>query len=318
MHWAMLLEGDGLVGLDIGERTVSVVRLSSQPKGCWAVRNAGVMELVPGAAEGDVAHAIHALWRQQGLSCTQVCSCLRSPSLLVRHFKYPPMTDEEIQSAVRLAAEDALQLPVDQFQMDWHLFARPVLPAPRPREDPMEGFFVAVPRKETQRHLDLLAAAGLHTDILDVGCVAIANLYLSLHGDTHGGEAVCLVHLQDHCVDLAILNGHNFLYPRSIYSPAQAWAQALDRLVENMRNELKYFEFKLSQHPVQKVVLLGPANGNSSLGEHLQEALALPVEAWDPRQDPCFQVSRAARAAWADDTHGSLSVISLGLAMRTG
>lgn len=318
MHWPMLLEGDDLVGLDVGERTVSAVRLRSQPKGHWMVQNAGVMELAPGATEKDVAHALHALWRQQGISCTKVCSCLRSPSLLVRYFKYPPMTDEEIQSAIRLAAEDALQLPPDQFQMDWQLFARPVQSVPPPRGAPQEGFHVAVARKESQRHLDLLEAAGLHAGILDVGCVAIANLYLTLHDDAQSGGAVCLIHPQDHCVDLALLNGNNFLYPRSIYSPTQAWVQNLDRLVDNVRNELKYFEFKLSQPQVQRVVLMGPAFFDGPQREQLQEALALPVEQWDPRQDPRFHVSRAARAAWTDDTHGPLSVTSLGLAMRTG
>ncbi len=318
IQWPFLMDGDDVVGLDIGERSVSAVRLRVQPKGSWEVRNAGVLELAPGAADQDVAHVIHTLWRQNGMVCNNVCTCLRSPALLVRHFSYPPLTDEELPSVLRLAVEEELQMPADQFYLDWHLFGRTGLPASRSQEGPTEGFLVAVPKKDAQRHLDLLAATGLHAVILDVGCTAMANLYLTLRGVRHAGEAVCLVKLQEHGVDLALLNGNYFLYPRSIYSPTQPWVQVLDRLVENIRNELKYFEFKLLQHPVQKVVLMGPAALDRHVVEHLQETLALPVEPWDPRQDPCFHVTRAARAAWQETAHGSLSVMSLCLALRTG
>jgi len=318
IQWPMMMNGEDLVGLDIGERSVAAVQLRSRPKGQWEVRNAGVMELALGAADRDVAHALHTLWRQNRMVCTSVCSCLRSPSLLVRHFKAPSLTDDEIHSAFRLAAEEALQMPADQFYLDWHLFGRTGVPAPRAKEDPTEGFFVAVPNKEAQRHLDLLEAAGLHAIILDVGCTAIANLYLMCHGPTQVGAATCLMNLQDHCIDLAILNGNNFLYPRSIYLPTETWAQALDKLVENIRHELKYFEFKLFQHPVKKMVLMGPAALDRQLTEHLQETLALPVEHWNPLQDPHFEITHAARAVWQDAALSPHLVASLGLALRTG
>ena len=48
--------------------------------------------------------------------------------------------------------------------------------------------------------------------------------------------------------------------------------------MDNIRNELKYFEYKLFQHPVQKVVLMGSATLDQQLTEHLQETLSLPVE----------------------------------------
>lgn len=318
LHWSMLLNGADVVGLDISERSVAAVQLRRKPKGRWEVRNAGVRELALGASDRDVARVIHGLWRQNGITCSTVCSCLRSPSLLVRHFKAPLLTDAEILSAFQLAAEEALQMPADQFYLDWHLFGRAGVPVPRAKEDPTEGFFVAVPHPEAQRHLDLLEAAGLHAVILDVGCTAIANLYMMCHGPTPAGAATCLMNVQDHCVDLAILNGNNFLYPRSIYLPTQVWAEALDKLVENIRHELKYFEFKLFQHPVKKMVLMGSAACDRHLADHLQETLALPVELWNPLQDPCFNVTRAARPAWQDAALGPLLVASLGLALRTG
>lgn len=318
LQWSMMMEGDEVVGLDVGEQSVSAVQLRFRSSGHWEVRNAVVLELARGATHQDVAHVIRTLWRQNHMTCTLVCSCLRSPSLLVRHFRYPHLTDEELRSALRLTAEEELQMPADQFHLDWHLFGRAEGPASRPSAEQIEGFLVAVPKKEAQRHLDLLEAAGLHPVILDVGCTTIANLYMTLREVTQTGEAVCLMNLQEHCVDLAILNGHGFLYPCSIYSATQTWGQTPDSLVENIRNELKYFQFRLLQHPVQKVVLMGPASRDQPLTEHLQKTLALPVEHWDPLQDQRFHVARAARAAWNDAVHGPLSAISLGLALRSG
>jgi prepilin-type N-terminal cleavage/methylation domain-containing protein len=58
------MNGDDVVGLDIGERSVAAVQLRSRPKGRWEVRNAGVLELAQGATDQDVAHALQTLWRQ--------------------------------------------------------------------------------------------------------------------------------------------------------------------------------------------------------------------------------------------------------------
>jgi Tfp pilus assembly PilM family ATPase len=312
----MLMAEDGVAGLDVSERSVSAVRLRRKSKGHWEVRNAGVMELVQDATDQEVARVIHTLWRQHQLSCTSVCYGQRSPTLLVRHFRYPFLTDAELRSTLRLAVEEEFQLPVEQYYLDWHLFRQPGRPVSQPREDQVEGFFVAVPKRDAQRQLGLLAAAGLQPVILDVRSTALANLFLAFHGDGQTGEAVGLVNLQDHCVDLALLGDNRFLHARSIYSPTRVWEQDWDRLVDNIRNELKYFEFKLSQASVRKLVLVGPILRARELREHLQEALALPVEQWDPRREPGFHVTRAARAAWQDDAHLPLSVISIGLAMR--
>ena len=319
LPWSMIMEGEDVVGLDIGRHSVSAVRLRSNSNGHWKVLNAGVMRLAQGAADQGVAYTIRSLWRQSRMSCSRVCSCLRSPSMLVRHFKYPPLTNAEIRSALQLTVEEVLQMSTDRFHLDWHLFDRAgVLSSQPPREAQTEGFLVAVPKKEAQNHLALLEAAGLHAVVLDVGCTAIANLFLTLRGNTRNGEAVCLINLQDYCVDLAILNENNFLYPCSIYSPMQVWGQALERLVENIRNELKYFEYKLCQNPVQKVVLMGPADLCRQLAEHLQKTLTMPIEHWNPLEDPRFHVTHTARTGWNDGAGGLLSATSLGLALRSG
>ena len=317
-HWSMLNGQGDVAGLDIGDRFISAARIHRGRDGVLELRHAGCVDYPQGGTEREVVHAIRNLWRQSQMPTTTVCSCLRSPSLLMRHFRHPLMSEAEIKAALRLEAEEELQMSSEQLFVDWHLFAQKgkttgVLP-----ETKAEGFLVAVPKNEARRHLALLEAAGLEAVILDVGCTAIANLYLTLHGLPHPEDVVCLVNLLEHGADLSIVCGNKCLYPRSIFLPALTRESALDRLAEHIRDELKYFQFKLRQQAVQKVVCMGVSTSPEELLKHMQHRLTVPVEYWDPLQDSRVRLPSAMQSSRRDAGHPALSVVSLGLALRAG
>ena len=317
-HWSMLNGQGDVVGLDIDERVISATRLQRGRDGVLDVRNAGCVARPLGNTPQAVAHAIRSLWRQTQMPTNTVCSCLRSPSLLVRSFRHPPMADAEIKAALRLEAEEELQMPAEQLYVDWHIFCHGEKKSDASAEAKVEGFLVAVPKTEAQRHVELLEAAGLVPVILDVGCTAIANLYLTLHGLAHPEDVVCLVNLLEHGADLSIVCGNKCLYPRSLFSPASTWETALEQLAEHIRDELKYFQFKLHQQAVQKVVFMGTASSPEELVRQIRQRLPVPVEYWDPLQDPHLHLPATVQHLSRDAGHPALSVVSLGLALRAG
>ena len=305
-----------LAGLDVGERLISAARIRSGRDGTVEVLNAGSVDCPPGASDRELAAAIRRLWRQCRMPVRLVCSSLRSPSLLVRRFNQPRLSADELAPALRLQAEEALQLPPGEIHVDWHLYP-PRTDAPgSPEAGRSEGFMVAASASDVRRHLELLDSAGLCAAVVDVGCAAIANLYLALRPDGAGEEVVCLINLNEHSADVAILGSGARLHPRAIRARTRSWAEAPESLVEDIRDELRYVELKLHEQSVRKLVVTGGLPASRDLAEQLGRAVALPVECWDPLREPRLRMAHAARAAVGDEDLGPRFAASLGLALR--
>lgn len=305
-----------LAGLDIGERFICAARVRTGRDGTVEIRHAGSVDCPPGASERELAAAIRRLWRQSRMPVRLVCSSLRGPSLLVRRFNQPRLPAEELASALRLQAEEALQLPPAEIRADWHLYAPRTDGPGNPESGRAEGFMVAASAADVNRHLELLDDAGLGAAIVDIGCAAIANLYLALRPDGAGDEVVCLVNLNAHSADVAILGAGARLHPRAIRARTRSWAEAPESLVEDIRDELRYVELKLHEQTVRKLVVTGGMPAPRELAEHLGRAVGLPVECWNPLREPRLRIARAARAGVGDPELGPRFAASLGLALR--
>ena len=118
-----------------------------------------------------------------------------------------------------------------------------------------EGLLVAAPRKDIDRHLALLEMAGLSPVIVDIGCMAVCNLFLALNGPARIPGAVCLLNLSTHTADMAVLMKDGWMYPHMLVSRSTAWEGSADYLCAHISDVLKYYHFKLRREPVQRLVL---------------------------------------------------------------
>ncbi len=300
-----------IAGIEFGDRTISAVRVRGKDPGSIVITHAGIVEYDSTSDSKIIAGAVRNLWKKAGMPTRTVCASLRSGSLVMRYFSLPPMTETELKRTLHLKAEEALQLPGHEIVVEWYLNK----PAQEGGSQPVTGLLAATPVKDVERELDVLYEAGLDPVILDLRALAVANLY-EVVGDRGGNIPVCLVNLSPHAADVMIRRGTGELYPHAIYCRASTWIEAPGFLAENIRDVLRYSEYKLGWESVRQVVLSGTVPCNEEFLGALKEALGIDLKFWDPVSG----MSRKSRVVMelldSKDSPAGLLAPALGLALR--
>lgn len=301
---------EDVAGVDVGDDYVALARI--RRKGArWSVTHAATTPCDTAAAPEAVAGVVRGLARKVGLSTRTTASSLHSRSLLYRYCRFPGIGEpDEIRAAMRIEAEEALQLPPDEIVTAWQPLGGAQEGAPA-----AEGILVAVPERDVVRHVRILQLAGLYPAMLDVRCMALANLYRSVRpavaDDREGDRIVCLTHMSASSADTAILYGGDRVYARSVHF--RAGANAEDRtayLLGSLQDVLKYFRFKLHNRPVDELVMMGRVPDPARLCERATAACGVPTSLWDPAADLGLPTGR--RGGGADP---ALLCVALGLAL---
>lgn len=307
-----------VAGVNFGDSHITVARLRGGAGGAYQVTHAGWRAQDPSAPEAELAAAVKALWRDARLPTSSVVASLRSPSLVVRYFKYPAMSEAELHAALRLQAEECLQAPADDLAVDCHINSGCVLSGKAGgNEKPIEGIMAAAPLRDVKRVLDVLFMAGLDPVILDVRAVAVANLYATLAGRREE-SSVCVVSLSPHSADVIVLSKSGGIYPHTVFCRASTWEESPSFLCENVRDVMKYSEFKLDWDPVRRVVLTGEIPASGAFAQAVQGAIGLPVEVWNPLSRLQFATRRVKDALESSPVNAGMLAPSLGLALRRG
>jgi Tfp pilus assembly PilM family ATPase len=168
-----------------------------------------------------------------------------------------------------------------------------------------------------ERHLELLRTAGLYPVVLDVGVLAIGNLYTSIEDIPSAAAPVCIVNLGRRTADIAILYHDGFIYPRVVFSPAADWQMVADQLAGHVQDMMKYSEFKLRRDPVKRVMLCGSVPEEDSFRRGVSDGVGLPCEVWNPlaKLVPGLRVNRLLSGKEAG--RGPALAACLGLALRS-
>jgi Tfp pilus assembly PilM family ATPase len=307
---------EALVGLDVGDRHIAVAQAEPLSDGAVRVRHLALEEYDSEAPDRAIAQAIRGVWRRARVPAHTVCSCLRSQSLTQKYFRYPRLSRRELASALRLEAEEALQLPHDKLVIDSHVNRIDKAEGGRADECSVEGILVAVPRDAVVRHVNLLEMAGLYPVIVDTSAMATANLYVQMKSPWVRG-AICVVNLSRHSADIAVLFEGNYIYPRTIVTRSGGWQDAAGYLITNIKDGVKYYQFKLGNEPVENVVFTGDIPNRDVFLKAVGAAVGLPTELWNPMRDVDVGAGKMHRVLGGDgENKGPLMTTCLGLALR--
>lgn len=300
-----------IAGIEFGDRHIAVVRVREKAKGALVMTHAGTVDYDSSAAPKVISEAVRQLWKQARVPTRTVCASLRSGSQALRFFNLPPMTVPELKRSLQLKAEEALQIPGSDVVVEWHL--NPTRPGEGVKA--MSGLLAAAPVSDVERELEVLYAAGLDPVILDVRPLAVANLF-EVMGESGMDRALCLVNLSQHAADVMIRRPSGELYPHAIYCRASTWEEAPGFLAENIRDVIRYSEYKLGWESVTQVVFTGAIPGKEGFLAMLKEALKVEVRCWSP-VTAVARKSRAVAAFLAEDpARAGLLTAALGLALR--
>lgn len=306
---------ENIAGINIADGVISAARLVRKGRKKILLTHAGWTEYAPDASDDEIVAAIKKLWKMTRMPTRTVCNGLHTRSLCLKYFKYPDLAPRELTSALRLEAEESLQLPPEEIALDWHLN--------RPKNDPytqlgeqLHGILVAVSKKEVNRQLNILKKANLMPVMTDVGCTSLCNLFLALRGDkVNQQRAACVVNLSRYNADISILYNDHYIYPRTIISRSAEWSSKVQYLIENISDALLYYHVKVDKTPVTQLVLTGFVPEDPNFVGQIHDTIGLPTEVWSPLKDENFVVPASLRSA-KHDVVSPLMTTSLGLGLR--
>jgi hypothetical protein len=307
-----------IVGVDFGDSHVTASLVRGKRNGRFTVSHVGWAPYNSSAPEKDIVAAVRTLWRTFRMPTRLVCASLRSASMAIRYFRVPAMREDELTAALALQAEESLQVPRNGLVVDWHINRGGML---REGEESagrfIEGVLAAAPLKDVQRMLRILFAAGLDPVILDVRSMAVANLYGVLGGEGADEPARCLINMAPHSADVIMMTPKGGVYTHTVFCRASAWAEAPDFLCENLRDVMKYTEFKLEWERVEGIVLTGEVPGGNFAAK-IESGVGLPVKLWDALGALGGRADRVVDVLRENPGLGVMLTPSLGLSLRRG
>ncbi len=304
-----------IAGLEFGDTHIAAARLRDRGQGAYLITHAGWVEYNPAASLREKAESVKALWRTTKMPTRTVCAALRSGSMVVRSFSVPAMTGPEVTAVLDLQAEEALQLARQEMVVEWHLNSGSGSTAEKP-DTLTTGIYAAAPLKDVQCELELLHAADLDPVILDIRALAVANLRAALMGTGVTDYPLCLVNVSPHSADIILQHAPGVIYPHTVYCRASTWAESPKFLAENIRDVMRYGEYKLGWSMIGRVVMVGQIEEGSALISAVQEFLNVEVEVWEP-WTVSLEISQAVgKLIHKESRGGGILVPALGLALR--
>ena len=310
------LAAERMVGLDVGDHSVSASLLGFGLEGTITLKAAGIVPLKGGDSNAVIAEAIRRLWRESDFASYTVCAGLRSTAVLFKHFSKPELTKDELKASLRLDAEEAMQTPSDRLAMDVHLLSSSAV-ATDGKDESLDGFYVAVPKSDVDRLLEILDMASLFPAIIDISCMAAANAFLRFHKPAAEKEekSICLVCFEGHHADIIILQDDECKYVRALSAHGSNVHRTAAYMAEVLIEVIKHSHLAMGNDPVSKIYLSGVAEEPQEIEQLCRDGTGLPVEYWDPLEG--MQLSHHLKNKWRDKTWMGMHLVrSLGLALR--
>jgi len=229
---SMLGRNKQLVGLDIGSSAIKLVQLKDV-KGRYSLQKFGIKPLEPEVIvdgtvmdAGRVVTAIKELMEETGVKLRNVAISVSGHSVIVKKIFLPPMGDDELETEVRLAAEQYIPFDLNEVNLDYH-----VVNAAEQSEDgqvQMSVLLVAAKKDKVNELTELVKGAGLVPNVLDVDAFAVENMYgINYEEDTD--EMAALINIGASVMNINILRGGTSLFTRDIAVGGSGYSEAIQR-----------------------------------------------------------------------------------------
>jgi type IV pilus assembly protein PilM len=334
------------VGIDIGSKTIKIVELDKQGSG-WAIKGSGIVGYSGTPAEhikdekemAALGQIIKNLFKEARISEKNVAIALPEPQVFTRTIKFPLLTDQEIDSAVKWEAEQYIPIPVSEAVVEHQIVER------REQQTPPEVIvlLVAAPQVLVEKYMKILQFAGLTTVFVETEMVSLVRALAPEN------QTVLVVDFGARSTDIAIAKNANLMFSRSIPTAGEAFTRAvaqnlgieiaqaeeykktyglstsqlegkikgaLDPVIAMVTDEIKkaihFYQTEEKGESPRSVIISGGTSGMPEVTSVLTRSLNLEVI----MGNPFSKVSIDAKTAQNLANYGPLYSIAVGLAMR--
>ena len=331
------------VGLDVGSSSIKLVALIREHGGkelkLWRYGVKRVIRSAGGLSSATAVGLIRELYAEMGIDLKEVISAIPGTSAVIRYIQMPRMSLQEARAALKYEAAQYVPFPAEEARMDLHILEG----ASTQKGGAMAIMLVATRKREVERPVAMLEAAGLCPVILDVDSLAVLNAFETTGLLSEEKEAIGLVNIGARQTNFNVIHGGCPAFTRDVevggecitdaiaqglgISPADAENLklfgdpiiqphldiGLRSIVHQLRSSLDYYQDN-SGNEVKKMYISGGTSLLSALVAFLTDSLGIPVEPWNPFQGigiSGFENDDALRSL------APILTVAVGLASRT-
>ncbi|MDZ4860310.1 MAG: pilus assembly protein PilM [Candidatus Hydrogenedentes bacterium] len=202
--------------LQFDERLITRLRVKRSPKGV----DVSAYDVQHGnwpASDGALTDAVRAFVKQHKVADDNVCTVLPRHDMTARILSLPTHSAVEVDSMVRLSAEEFVPYPAHEVVIDQSILRKT-------QDGSSTVLAVFAHRDVVEDHVDMLRACGIEPDHIYVStaCLAAAAQAAQLPG-----ERAALVNLGAGGLEVLVLQQGKLLYGRGVAS-AQDWRNISD------------------------------------------------------------------------------------------
>lgn len=310
-----------IFGLDIGFKSVKVMQIKFEgkhrklvgygfnPFSDKVIRDSVIVDFE------TLAKAIRELFSKKivgEITTRRVAMSIPTSSTYTRTFNLPNLSDEEIEQAINLEAEQYIPLPRDDLYIDYDIISR--------SKENLEVSAVGVPKKVVDSYLDLCTILDLEPVMFDSSINAASRLFeqqqatkdipavlmdfgsfsadISIHDRTNvvsstlpaGGatftEAIVAKLKVNREEAHIIKTKYGLGKSKKQKQIIEALQPELDKIVREVKRMVRYYEDRSdTKSKIGQVVSIGGGANMPGLSDYLTNMLRIPVRAYDPWQE---------------------------------
>ncbi|NIT04269.1 type IV pilus assembly protein PilM, partial [Candidatus Saccharibacteria bacterium] len=211
-------------GLDIGSYNLKIVQLAKGGKDYSLVAfgsGPSTRKGLASEAEADLnalTGAIKKLRQEVRITSKNVTTALPQDQVFTRTVNLPPLSEEELRSAIKWEAEQYVPIPLEEVTLA-HQVVGEIKVDTRQKT---QVLIVAAPKRLIEKTLKVLKAAGLNPVGLETEIVALARCLVP-----RGQEIALVVDLGAKATDMAVVEGGLVVFSRSIATAGEALTRAI-------------------------------------------------------------------------------------------
>lgn len=333
------------VGLDIGSKTIKIVQIDVDGQRP-TLKGSGIIgfntEIDPNKTDKELAplaDAISKLHKEARISSKDIIIALPEQQVFTRVIKFPPLTDQEISSAVKWEAEQYIPIPVKEAVIQHQIIERKETANP----PEVSVLLVAAPRNLVEKYVRVVQMAKLNPVAVETELLALSR---SLAPDK---QTALLVDFGAKSADIAITKNGQLSFSRSIQTAGDALTRAVAQnlgvdptqaeqykrayglstsqlegkiktaldpvfrlIADEMKKAVQFYQTEQKDQPPTSAILSGGAAGMPDIISYLSKYLGIEVVVANPFSkvavDPTVMKSLAGYAP--------LYSIAVGLALR--
>lgn len=313
------MSAQSFFGLDIGTYSIKAVFLTKEgPK--YKLQAAGSIPTpIGGLSSGEeisistVAEAIKKLVKDSRINTKNVNIALPESKIFTRVIEMPPISDDEIVSAIKWEAEQYIPLSLEDVNMDWQVLSRPVNPT---QSSKMEILLSAAPKKIVGNYIKLAERADLQVISLEPQTTAIIRSF-SIVSDNPLTTVILEVGAEES--NLIIVKNGLMMFTRTISTGGNAITRAIvtkfglefiqaeeykktygiekdsfdgklveiilpiiDILVTEIKRAVTFYQSKKPDDVVKRLILSGSPSLIPGFVRHMTDVVGIETQIGDP------------------------------------